>query len=248
MDEKRRILIIDDDPEVVWGIGRYLARSGFSVTTCGDGTEAIELLEQEPFDVLVTDIQMPGLNGLAVLDWAREHRPRLRKMVMTAYGTPTIKQVSMRKGASVYLEKPVDPKLLVDVLSRPPKRDTFSGVVDSIDLFDYVQLMLVAKHSVVLEVFGGEGDEGQIYIERGQVKHAECGKLHGEEAFYHCLSFAGGSFATLPWRAPEKETIQAPGDFLLMEAARMKDETLEQAANEDLAKQPADDHMVEIEL
>ena len=56
------------------------------------------------------------IGGLALIDWSREHRPRLRVVVMTAYGSPTIKELSVRKGAVLYLEKPVDPRMLVELL------------------------------------------------------------------------------------------------------------------------------------
>jgi hypothetical protein len=57
------------------------------------------------------------------------------------------------------------------------------------------------------------------------VVHAECSGLTGEQAFYHCLAFDGGSFSSLPWSDPEVNSIKRRGDFLLLDAAREKDET-----------------------
>jgi hypothetical protein len=51
-----------------------------------------------------------------------------------------------------------------------------------------------------------------------------CGDLEGEEALYRCLGFSGGSFSSLPWREPERVTINKPGELLLLEAARRRDE------------------------
>jgi len=222
---KKRLLLVDDDADVVWGIGRYLTRRGFGVVTCGDGAEAVDLLTSEVFEAVVTDIQMPGLNGLALIEWINQNRPGTRVIVMTAFGSPSVQEVVKRKGAVLYLEKPVDPDLLVRVIENQSPRDSFSGVVDDIDLFDYVQLLLVSNRRALLEVVSTGGERGRLFIDGGQVRHAECGDVKGEDAFFRCLQFDGGRFASVAWREPEQDTIQRRGDHLLMDAARMKDES-----------------------
>ncbi len=224
MSFQKRILLADDDANISWALGRVLTRKGFKVVTSGDGSEAKELLEQEQFDALVTDIQMPRMNGLALIDWAREHRPHLRVVVITGYGSPTIKELSLRRGAILYLEKPVDPEILVDVLMSTARCDSFTGRIADIDLFDYIQLMMVTRRRVIVEVMSVDGRQGRLFIDEGNVTHAECGDQEGESAFYLCLGFAGGSFNTLHWQEPRRATIEARGEHLLMDAARRKDE------------------------
>ncbi|MEW6137757.1 MAG: response regulator [Thermodesulfobacteriota bacterium] len=221
---KDSILIVDDDPEQVWSLGRYFTRAGYSVTTCGDGEEAISVLESRHFEAVITDIKMPRLNGLALVDWLRENRPCTRVVVMTAFGGPSIRHLSITKGAILYLEKPVDPDLLADALSASKDDTAFSGAIDKIDILDYLQLIMLTGRRVVVEVSSKDGGQGLIYIEKGEVRHAKCGLLEGEEALFKCLAFEGGNFVNLPWTEPEKITIAKPGDFLLMEAARKRDE------------------------
>ena len=223
--EKQPLLLVDDDSDVVWSVGRCLTRAGFVVSICGDGAEAVRLLESKEFEFLVTDIQMPGLNGLALIEWVRQNRPHIRVVVMTAFGSPSVRQVSLRKGALLYMEKPVDPDLLIEILNSSNQDHSFAGSVNAIDLFDYVQLMLLTKRQLILEVSSCKGEQGWLFIEKGNVLHAECGGLEGEDACYHCLSFEGGSFSSLPWKPPPKISITKSGEFLLMEAARLKDET-----------------------
>jgi CheY-like chemotaxis protein len=224
MTRKGSILLVDDDPEVVWALGKYFTRAGFPVTTCGDGEEAIALLESRDFDTVITDIQMPRLNGLALVDWLRVNRSGTSVVVITAFGGPSIRHLSISKGAILYLEKPVDPDLLAEVLSSAKDETAFSGAIDKIDILDYLQLMMLTGRRVVLEVSSKDGGQGLIFIDKGEVKHAKCGHLEGEEALFKCLSFDGGSFVNLPWADPDKITIAKPGDFLLMEAARKRDE------------------------
>jgi len=110
------ILLVDDNAELVQMLGRCFARAGFPVVTCGDGAQAIAELMARPFDVVITDIQMPQIDGLALLDWLQENRPRVRAIVMTAFGDPAIKNLSENKGAILYLEKPLDPNFLIDLI------------------------------------------------------------------------------------------------------------------------------------
>jgi ActR/RegA family two-component response regulator len=224
MNGKSSLLLVDDDSTVSWALGRFLTRRGFAVTACGDGAEALDLLRSQSFDALVTDIQLPGVNGLALIEWARTERPDMRVVVMTAFGSESIRAVALRKGAILYAEKPVDPELVCEMLTSPFGRDTFSGSVSDINLFDYIQLMLITNRKVVLDVTENSGRTGTLFIEQGRVVHACCGDLEGEPAFFRCLGFEGGSFNTLPWRQPERQTIDKTGEFLLIDAARLKDE------------------------
>lgn len=222
--EQRSILVVDDDPDVVWGLGRYLTREGFLVTTCGDGAEALSLLESTHFDVVITDIRMPKLNGLALVHWLGMNRPEVRVVVMTGFGGPSVRDLCLRKGAALYLEKPVDPHLLSNFLTSSSEQVGFSGIIDQIDILDYVQLLMLTGRQIVVEILCRNGQRARLFMSDGQVCHAQCGDLEGEEAFYRCVGFTGGSFVNLPWSEPEKTTVTKPGDYLLMEAARRRDE------------------------
>jgi hypothetical protein len=136
-----------------------------------------------------------------------------------------VQQVVLRKGAILYLEKPFDPNILKDLILSDKHRQSFYGSVDQVDLFDYVQLIFHTMKKVLLQVNSASGEIGRLYIRDGSACHAECGDLKGEEAFYRCMAFSGGSFSTLPWEEPSEVTIETKGEFLLMDAAREKDET-----------------------
>ncbi len=220
----RHILLVDDDPDVSWNIGRFLTRSNFKVITCGDGREALQILQKQTFDALVTDIQIPEISGLGLLDWTRRNRPSMTVVIMTAFGSPMMHNISIKKGAIIYLEKPLDPTVLVDVLRTSFKSDSFTGNVSDIDLIDYIQLLLITRRNTVIQVCSTCGKKGEIYVKDGDILHATCGNIIGEKAFCECLSFTGGNFASLPWKTPETQTIDKRGEHLLMEAARLTDE------------------------
>ncbi len=223
-DPNMKVLLVDEDAEVVWTVGKALTRSGFSVVTCGDGGEALSLLESQDMDVLITAIRLSRVNGLALVDWARNNKPDLKVVVITSADSPAIKNLTLSKGVLLYLEKPVDTDLLIRVLSESDRKEAFRGSIDEIDILDYVQLMMLSGRKLVLEVSSREGETGLLFIDTGEFSHALCGGQEGDEAVIKCLSFSGGSFVNLPWTEPERLTVKKPGRFLLIEAARQRDE------------------------
>jgi len=112
-----RVLIVDDDDDHRFGMAKYLSTAGFSVITCADGDEAIAAMEGMEFNAVVSDVQMPRVNGLSLVDWAAANKPGVKILLMTAFGSSEIYKNAMRRGAALYLEKPVDPKLLVEILN-----------------------------------------------------------------------------------------------------------------------------------
>src|SRR5262250_3130355 len=99
------ILVVDDEPAIQDILTWALSAEGYRVVTAGNGEEALSRVEQEDFDIIVTDIVMPGLDGLEVLERSRLLNPRAAVIVMTAYA-------ALRRGASDYLEKPFSVDLL----------------------------------------------------------------------------------------------------------------------------------------
>lgn len=224
MEKKQSILLVDDDIGVVWSIGRFLTRSGFSVTTCPDGEEALRELKTRRFDIVITDVRMPRLHGIGVLDWVRAHQPDTRVVIITGYGSSSMRELALAKGAVLYLEKPFELPVLLELLKRSESDSKFWGTINDIDILEYIQLLLISGKNCVVEVRSQGCDPGYLYLKNGSIVHAECGDLRGETALFRCFGFPSGSFQSLPWREPEAMTITRPGEFLLFEAARMRDE------------------------
>jgi two-component system response regulator HydG len=101
-----RILIIEDDREMLALLKRHLEAQGFSVTTVAGGPEGVEAAERDEYDVALTDLMMDGVDGMAVLAASRRHRPDARVLLMTAFGSLESAIEAMRQGAYDYLTKP----------------------------------------------------------------------------------------------------------------------------------------------
>jgi len=107
MSQKARVLIVDDEPDVVANWARVLDRDGYPCITATDGERALALLESEHPDVVLTDLKMPRVDGMAILHRALELDPDAIVIVITGHGTVESAVRAMRAGAFDYLLKPL---------------------------------------------------------------------------------------------------------------------------------------------
>jgi two-component system, NtrC family, response regulator AtoC len=118
-----RILVVDDEPGIREFMTDALEADGHAVATAGDGREAARLLDERGFDVLVTDLKMPGLDGMALLRKVRAEQAELEVIVLTAHGTVETAVEAMKLGAFEYLAKPLSgPDELRLVVARAAER------------------------------------------------------------------------------------------------------------------------------
>jgi response regulator RpfG family c-di-GMP phosphodiesterase len=101
-----RILVVDDDPPILELLGEYLATRGHDVHMVPDGELALNALQTRDFDVLLTDMKMPGHDGLGLLRYVRENNLPIATILMTGYGTIESAISAMKSGAHNYLLKP----------------------------------------------------------------------------------------------------------------------------------------------
>ena len=106
MPHIRRILCIDDDPDALRVLSEYLALEGYEVLAAPDGASGIQMLAQEEVQLVITDLNMPGLTGMDVIEIVHKNYPRLQIMVVTGYGTIETVLEALHKGAVDYLVKP----------------------------------------------------------------------------------------------------------------------------------------------
>jgi two-component system response regulator AtoC len=106
-NKKSRILIIEDDEEMRSLLEDFLKEEGFETNSVGNGSEAFRILVREIFDIVITDIRMPGLTGLDIIPGVRKLQPETNIIVITAFGSEEVHQKSIERGANSYLEKPL---------------------------------------------------------------------------------------------------------------------------------------------
>lgn len=112
------VLIVDDEETLRQSASEWLALSGFETETAASASAALALLAEKRFDALISDVRMPGMDGIALLDAALKADPGLPVVLLTGHGDITLAVEAMRAGAHDFLEKPYDADHLVLVLRR----------------------------------------------------------------------------------------------------------------------------------
>ncbi len=107
MDGDVRVLVVDDDPDIAQFVRTVLSKAGMHAVACFDPLEALALAAREPFDAVVTDIEMPGMNGLEFLGRLRELQTDLPVAVMTAHASVDYAVEALRRNADEFMVKPV---------------------------------------------------------------------------------------------------------------------------------------------
>ncbi len=120
MASRGRILIVDDEANARAALSEILREEGYTTETAADGFKALGKLEEFAPDVVLTDLKMPGLDGIRMMEKAQEMLPDTTFVVMTAFGTISSAVEAVKKGAYNYLTKPLTMGSLVAVLDRVP--------------------------------------------------------------------------------------------------------------------------------
>lgn len=118
MNNQPRILVVDDQPSVRYLLEQQLTDAGFTVVAASGAKEALALLEQEPVDLILSDLVMPDVDGLAFLDQARERFGSIPFVVITSHGTVASAVEALKRGAFDYVEKNCLPEELKIKLDR----------------------------------------------------------------------------------------------------------------------------------
>ena len=108
----KKVLVVDDDPIVGKSIDRILSPRGYAVITAGNGPEALDKLAREDYDMVYTDIKMPGMDGLEVAARIKASRPWLPVVIVTGYGTDANEAKAKDIGVTGFLRKPLSPEMI----------------------------------------------------------------------------------------------------------------------------------------
>jgi CheY-like chemotaxis protein len=112
MSALRKVLVVDDDPVVGKSFNRVLSDKGYLVVTAEDGFDALIKLQAEKYDVVFTDIRMPGMDGLEVAEQVKASQPWTPVVVVTGYGTAANEERARAAGVSDFLRKPLSPEMI----------------------------------------------------------------------------------------------------------------------------------------
>ncbi len=197
-----RILVVDDEPGISHMIACALEPQGYAVETASSGISAIEMIQGQQYDVVITDVMMPGADGFAVLDAARQSGAPPSVIIITGFGSVSSAVEAMKRGAAEYITKPLDVARLIErvgdiVRSRRQDeergngegRADFEGMVGRSEAMERLCRLIehvAASPSTVL--ICGESGSGKELVARAI--HALSSRAHGPFVAVECGALA----------------------------------------------------------
>ncbi len=113
-----RVLFVDDEEELVSTVVERLGFRNIDAQGATSGTDALQLIQEQDFDIVVLDVKMPGLGGFDVIKKIKQQRPDLAVLFLTGHGAKEDAKEGIRMGASDYIMKPVDIEMLIKILHK----------------------------------------------------------------------------------------------------------------------------------
>jgi len=236
--KQHQILFVDDEDvflETIRDLFVILSQDTWRIHCAASADQALEILKTNKIELVILDIVMPVLDGAQFLRILQRRYPDLKKAVLTGNASGEHRSACLANGADLFIEKPRSPEglksifvMLNELITWTPS-EGFQGLLRRVGLQDVLQMECLGRDSSILEVHNDQL-RGRIYIENGDIIHAVVGEATGEPALQQLLALAGGSFELLPFEPPPQRTIEGQWESLLMEAARVRDETAAQLA------------------
>lgn len=219
-----RVLVVDDDPNQVRALARVISvRSpGLSIVTADGGNAAIEVLRSMPVDVVLTDLQMPDVNGFELLSWLLSHQPHVQVFTMTAYPDRESMERLRELGSVECYTKPLDVASVLEQLTTTLAQGV-RGHVRNIGLASLLQLIEMERKTCTLTVESTERI-GYLYVNEGALVDARHGDLQGEDAAIRIVGWSSPAVTIINTCATRQRTVQRPIGFIVMEAMRVSDE------------------------
>jgi len=232
----KTILLVDDETNFLLSLADMLRANEdeFSIKTAGNGKDAADIIDNESIDLVVTDLNMPVMDGFELMAHISQVNSDLPVIAMTAYGTPEMESRLRNMGAFQYIEKPIDFDTLLRKIKDGLKTGSTRGHVAGISLPSFMQLLELDKKTCTLHIKSGK-NRGDMFFKQGELMSARTGKLTSTDAAFEIINWDYSEIEienTCKFKEEDRD-INVPMGFLLIESARMKDEINRPPVDED---------------
>lgn len=166
MVSQASILVVDDEPNSLFGICEVLNDEGFNVFSAGEGREAIELLRSNSINLVITDERMPDMNGMELLAEIKRNHYGIPVILITAYGSVSMAVEALKQGAFYFFEKPIfnNTERLITIIRQAIKTQQMEKEIDSLRkevIQKYSFPNIIGSHPGMLEIFETIGKVSQ---------------------------------------------------------------------------------------
>ncbi len=224
----KQVLLIDNNQEMLESLKIGLEKfcDHFSVLCAYDGKQAIDFLRREPISVVISDVKMPKMNGLALLSYVTSRYPDIPVITMTAYGHDELEWLARKSGAVAFISKPFSVNQVGNEIMALLQKQSDGGLVRGISVGVFMQLVEMEEMSSTIRVYSDStGLPGVIFFRQGRLMDARYDIYTGEEAVLKILALEKTRmYIQNECPALVKPKINAGLQAILLEATRLKDE------------------------
>ncbi len=228
------ILIADDDTVVLQLLENVfkMHRNKFEVIMVENGEASISILKTRQVDLLITDLQMPKVDGLEVLAYVHRHHPGLPCVIMTSYAetykefetmvhanAPSVEELNTKNAIRFY-SKPFDAERLVESVIKLLSYDVPGGLLQGISVASFIQMIAMENKSCALEIRSPDEKAGFLYFKDGVLGQAIYGNLQDEEAAVRIISTHNAAIRFVKLPDNIKLRIKTDAIGLIMKAAQ----------------------------
>ncbi|MBF0226828.1 MAG: response regulator [Desulfobacterales bacterium] len=225
----KNVLVVDDDQVWLRIIKKKLNtnfKEIFNVLTAEDGLAAIEILKHNPISLVVTDLQMPRMDGFGLLAYLTEHYPDIAVIIVTAYEKPKTRKVVFNRGAAGYIAKPFDIEELAKLIKEILQKQSEGGSLHNASLEMFIQMIEMEQKTCTIRVIDKKsGKHGALFFVDGELMNARIRNLQSNEAAYEIFSWDHVTLSIENSCPIKKKVVEGDLQAILLEAMRLKDES-----------------------
>jgi len=201
-----KVLIVEDNVALIKYISIRLLeyKNEFEIITASNGREAINALKKTPISLVVTDLKMPKMDGLALLAFMTRNFPKVPCIVLTGHGTPEIKH-RIRKDVLEYIEKPIKADELGQTIRKALNVEVLDDSIRVISVANYLQIIEIEQKTCLLEIKSSNNPKGLFYFKKGVLYDAAIGELRGVDAALKIILFESSKIS---FKKPPKKKIK----------------------------------------
>ncbi|MEK7431516.1 MAG: response regulator [Cyanobacteriota bacterium] len=243
-NRKQKILVVEDSGVFRRLLTDFLSNNGFNVKSAISAVQSLSILKEETFDLVITDMNMPEMNGFELLLWMRKNNIDSKVIVITGTDSAELKEKFVDYGVIKYITKPVNFNYLLELISSLNKKG-FTSNISNIDIFDYIKMATLSKKNKVISIIPPlEKEKGIMYFKNGELIHCKFKNQVGVDAFSTLVALKGGKIDEEKWEEPNVVSINIAFENLLLTSAQIMDESSKTNINEEYKLLILDDSIV----
>lgn len=224
---KQNILVVDDNQPFLNLIKKvfYKHSDKYSLITTNNGYEAVDLIKNNVFSIVITDLQMPNMDGYTLLEKMKKSYPDIPVIVITAFDKPKTNTVVTKTGAAAYFTKPIAVDELIACIDNLIKKETEGGILKNASLEMFIQLIEMESKTCTIRIVNEKTFErGVLFFKNGELYNARYLDATGKNSAYRILSWDKVMISIENSCHVSEKEIKDDLQAVLLDALRLKDE------------------------